>query len=219
MDTNLAFRSGPDSADGIDSGLNNVRLSSGEVLYPMYDMVDVHVKGADECGPSMLKSFDAKKTRRREDIYLPQLKKDPIGHCQVQGDAYMLTEATVEEPGVLESSLTRQRLDGTAGRTYTVQIRSGEVKTYLYARDPDTGIVNVESLPKSNIAGIEYNNITQFPQSRIEAGYSQGNEYGYMVRGKNSVDSRYNMTLSADGSSLSVYGCRDYAGIGQFGGD
>lgn len=38
------------------------------------------------------------------------------------------------------------------------------------------------------------------------------------MRGKNAMNSLYNMSLSAHGSSISAYGCRDYIGIGQFAG-
>ena len=61
--------------------------------------------------------------------------------------------------------------------------------------------------------------MTEFPQNDIKVGYSQGNEYGYIVRGKNAMDSKYNMSLSVDGANVSAYECRDYAGIGQFSGN
>ena len=87
LDVNLAKREKTDSEDGVDSGLNVMHVSSDDgagVVYPMYDMIDVHVKSAEKCGASSLKSFDSVGvTGRREDIYLPQLKTDPIGYCQI----------------------------------------------------------------------------------------------------------------------------------------
>lgn len=123
MDTDLAARrSVPVSDfDACDSSLNNISLSGNGVFYPMYDMVDVHVKSVDRLeGRGNLMSFDAAVTRKREDIYLPQLAADPIGCCQMQGDAYMLTEATTAEPGMLESSLHVERFRKDIKRTYTV---------------------------------------------------------------------------------------------------
>lgn len=142
----------------------------------------------------------------------------------------MLTEATVQEPGMLESSLHLQRLSRDVARTYTVQIKSNEVKTYLYGKKKvsvsdgkgkisEVDVIDVESLPQSNLAGIRYNNITEFPQNDIQVGYSEGNEYGNMVRGKNAMDSKYNMSLRLKGRDISACGCRDYAGIGQFSGN
>ena len=47
---------------------------NAETIYPMYDMVDVHVKAADENYASAFKKYDAVNIdRKREDIYLPQL--------------------------------------------------------------------------------------------------------------------------------------------------
>ena len=40
-----------------------------------------------------------------------------------------------------------------------------------------------------------------------------------MIRGKNALDSRYNMNIELDGDRLSALYCRDYAGIGQFSGN
>ena len=57
--------------------------AAADIVYPMYDMIDVHVKAADKNGKSALKSFDADVTKKREDIYLPQLTTDPIGYCQI----------------------------------------------------------------------------------------------------------------------------------------
>lgn len=79
LDLDLANRRGQDGDDGVDSGLNAMCVVSGlgdldsavGVVYPMYDMVDVHVKAADETTRSALKSFDAGVTKKREDIYLP----------------------------------------------------------------------------------------------------------------------------------------------------
>lgn len=219
MDVDLARRSGAASFDGADSGVNNLKMVGADTTYPMYDMVDVHVKSANETEASRLRPFDAAVTGRREDIYLPQLRTDPLGHCQVKGDAYMLTEAVADEPGMLESSLARDRKNERTGRTYTVQIRSGQTKTYLYGRRPEDGAVDVKGIPRFNLDGIEYNNVTQFPQGSIHAGYSEGNEYGYIVRGKNAMDSVYNMNVSADGQVVAASGCRDYAGVGRFSGD
>lgn len=40
-----------------------------------------------------------------------------------------------------------------------------------------------------------------------------------MVRGKNALDSRYDMTVETDADGgVSALGCRDYAGVGQFAG-
>lgn len=224
LDLDLANRRSQDGYDGVDSGLNVMGVvpsadagSAVDVVYPMYDMVDVHVKAADRTGESRLKSFDAAVTKKREDIYLPQLTTDPIGCCQVQSNAYMLTEATALEPGTLESSLLLRRHDRDVAKSYTVQIKSEGVRTYVY-RIAD-GVADIESLPQANLAGIEYNNLTEFPQNDIKVGYSQGNEYGYIVRGKNAMDSKYNMSLSADGTAVSAFGCRDYAGVGQFSGN
>lgn len=226
LDLDLANRRSQDGDDGVDSGLNVMgvlpSIDAGkdavvDIVYPMYDMIDVHVKAADKNGNSALKSFDASVTKKREDIYLPQLTMDPIGYCQIQSNAYMLTEATQLEPGMLESSLHNQRLNRDVQRGYTVQIKSSGVKTYIYRKTG--GVIDIESLPQANLAGVEYNNMTEFPQNDIKVGYSQGNEYGYIVRGKNAMDSKYNMSLSVDGANVSAYGCRDYAGIGQFSGN
>lgn len=91
------------------------------------------------------------------------------------------------------------------------------MKTYIYRKTG--GAIDIESIPQANLAGVEYNNMTEFPQNDIKVGYSQGNEYGYIVRGKNAMDSKYNMSLSVSGTNVSAYGCRDYAGIGQFSGN
>lgn len=159
LDADLASRAGSGGFDGVDSALNDVYLSGEGRVLPMYDMVDVHVKSANQNSPGALRRFDAAKTLKREDIYLPQLKKDPIGSCQLQGDAYMLTEATDRAPANLVSSLKEQRLSRTPRRSYAVQIRSDGTKTYLYRRRDD-GAVDVEALPQSDLAGIEYNNVT-----------------------------------------------------------
>ena len=226
LDLDLANRRSQDGADGIDSGLNVMGVLSSidankdevvDIVYPMYDIIDVHVKAADKNGKSALKSFDADVTNKREDIYLPQLITDPIGYCQIQSNAYMLTEATALEPGMLESSLHKQRLNRDASRGYTVQIKSNGVKTYIYRKTGE--VIDIDSHPQANLAGVEYNNITEFPQNDIKVGYSQGNEYGYIMHGKNAMDSKYNMSLSVNGTNDSVYGCRDYAGIGQFSGN
>lgn len=223
VDIDLADRAGASGFDGVDSALNDMAVQRPTgVIRPMYDMIDVHVKSAWQCeGKSNLKSFDAENVdRRREDIYLPQLTRDPIGLCQVKNNAYMLTEATAEEPAMLDSSLRKQRLNKDVGRSYTVQIKSNGVKTYLYRKV--NGVIDIQGVPQSNLAGIEYNNMTEFPQSEIHAGYSQGNEYGHIVRGKNALDSKYNMKMYIGGtneSNVIVYNCRDYAGIGQFSGN
>lgn len=134
LDTDLASRRGNDS-DGIDSAINNYDMVGGsDPVFPMYDMVDVHVKSANECNSSSLKRFDAAVTRKREDIYLPQLNTDPIGGCQIKSSSYMLTEATNLAPGMLESSLHLQRMNKNPIRTYTVQIKSENTRTYLYRK-------------------------------------------------------------------------------------
>ena len=92
LDLDLANRRSQDGDDGVDSGLNVMgvlpSIDAGkdavvDIVYPMYDMIDVHVKAADKNGNSALKSFDASVTKKREDIYLPQLTMDPIGYCQI----------------------------------------------------------------------------------------------------------------------------------------
>ena len=92
LDLDLANRRAQDGDDGVDSGLNVMGILPGvdasidaaaDIVYPMYDMIDVHVKAADKNGKSTLKSFDADVTKKREDIYLPQLTTDPIGYCQI----------------------------------------------------------------------------------------------------------------------------------------
>lgn len=91
LDLDLANRRSQDGNDGVDSGLNVMDVVSSAdgpsavtgVVYPMYDIIDVHVKAADKTGGSALKSFDAGVTKKREDIYLPQLTADPIGCCQI----------------------------------------------------------------------------------------------------------------------------------------
>ena len=92
LDLDLANRLAQDGDDGVDSGLNVMGILPGvdagmdaaaDIVYPMYDMIDVHVKAADKNGKSALKSFDADVTKKREDIYLPQLTTDPIGYCQI----------------------------------------------------------------------------------------------------------------------------------------
>lgn len=92
LDLDLANRRAQDGDDGVDSGLNVMGILPGvdagmdaaaDIVYPMYDMIDVHVKAADKNGKSALKSFDADVTKKREDIYLPQLTTDPIGYCQI----------------------------------------------------------------------------------------------------------------------------------------
>lgn len=87
LDTDLASRAqSEDDYDRVDSSLNVMTVDAEEVrgiIYPMYDMVDVHVKSAYKNSKSNLKSFDAKVTSKREDIYLPQLTQDPIGYCQI----------------------------------------------------------------------------------------------------------------------------------------
>lgn len=219
LDTDLASRAFAPDFDGMDSSQNIMKTGSEEIVYPMYDMIDVHVKSAYQNQASSLKTYDAVNVdRKREDVYLPQLQKDPIGFCQLQNDAYMLTEATSREQGMLESSLKTSRMNKDVGRTYTVQIKSGNAKTYLYSRRSD-GVIDVQGMPQSNLAGIEYNNITQFPQSEIRVGYSQGNEYGYTIRGKNALDSQYDMNVKLEDNRLSAFKCRDYAGIGQFSGN
>jgi hypothetical protein len=81
LDTNLAVRRNAEGFDGIDSSLNNIDISSSETIYPMYDVMDVHIKSANKCSNSNLKSLDSVVTNKREDIYLPQLQSDPIGCC------------------------------------------------------------------------------------------------------------------------------------------
>ena len=92
LDLDLANRRTQEGDDGVDSGLNVMGVLSSvdagkdaavDIVYPMYDMIDVHVKAADKNGKSALKSFDADVTKKREDIYLPQLTTDPIGYCQI----------------------------------------------------------------------------------------------------------------------------------------
>jgi hypothetical protein len=55
--------------------------TSNNPIYPMYDIIDIHIKSADKSINSNLKKFDADITGKRDDIYLPQLKSDPIGLC------------------------------------------------------------------------------------------------------------------------------------------
>ena len=80
LDLDLANRRTQEGDDGVDSGLNVMGVLSSvdagtdaavDIVYPMYDMIDVHVKAADKNGKSALKSFDADVTKKREDIYLP----------------------------------------------------------------------------------------------------------------------------------------------------
>lgn len=80
LDLDLANRRTQEGDDGVDSGLNVMGVLSSvdagidatvDIVYPMYDMIDVHVKAADINGKSALKSFDADVTKKREDIYLP----------------------------------------------------------------------------------------------------------------------------------------------------
>ena len=56
LDLDLANRRAQDGDDGVDSGLNVMGVLSGvdagidaavNIVYPMYDMIDVHVKAAD----------------------------------------------------------------------------------------------------------------------------------------------------------------------------
>lgn len=218
LDTNLASRRYADGYDGIDSSLNNINITtSNNPIYPMYDIVDVHIKSADKSINSNLKKFDANVTGKREDIYLPQLKSNPIGLCQVQNNAFILTEATNIESGILKSSLHKERLNKDTTRIYNITIEHDSIKTYLYKKD--NNIIDIQNTPQSNIAGIKYNNIIEFPQNDIKVGYSEGNEYGYITKGKNTLDSQYNMNLDSNKNQLSVYNCRNYIGINQFAGN
>ena len=56
LDLDLANRRVQDGDDGVDSGLNVMGILPGvdagidavtDIVYPMYDMIDVHVKAAD----------------------------------------------------------------------------------------------------------------------------------------------------------------------------
>lgn len=219
LDTNLASRRYAEGYDGVDSSLNNMTITSNNnLIYPMYDIIDVHIKCAYKSINSNLKKFDADITGKREDIYLPQLKSDPIEFCQVQNNAFMLTEATNIESGILKSSLYKQRSTRETKRTYNVLIDHDSIKTYLYKKDQN-GNIDIQNTPQSNLIGIEYNNIIEFPQNDIKVGYSEGNEYGYFTRGKNILDSQYSMNIKKEDNNLSVYNCRNYIGINQFGGD
>ena len=217
VDTDIVRRSRTEA----DSAINNMRVVKGEgwTIYPMYDMIDVHVKSAERVSPCNLARFDAPVTLKREDVYLPQLASDPVEYCQIQNGAYMLTERTSLGAGMLKSSLHRQRRSNDVMQSYTVQITSEDANTYLYGMT-GSGVPDVQGVPAANLDGIRYNYVTEFPQSEIQAGYYQGNEYGYMIHGKNALDSLYDMNLSAEAeggvAKIRAGGCRDYVGLGQF---
>jgi len=90
----------------------NLFSNSIKQYVPIYDIIDVKVKSADDVN-FRNSSVNAEDTY--VNVYLPQMNKNPIGFCQYNSgqlaNTMMLTEPMSYEPFMFESSLKTKTVD------------------------------------------------------------------------------------------------------------
>ena len=76
----------------------------------------------------------------------------PLGFCQCNEDAYMVTDSVQDSPAMLYSSLNADRLSSEKPFDfYSMSISSKSVGEYLYASKGDMKISSYADLPLSGL--------------------------------------------------------------------
>lgn len=138
--------------------------STSRWVRPLYDIRDVSIKS---CILKDTLNSNLHQTDEFVDIYAPSMSAYPIGFCQCQEDAYIVTDTMREDPAILYSSLNYDRLNYDRQRDfYNMFISSNEVGEYLYMHKDEAASDSYTDVPLSGLfvparrmSGVDHNYI------------------------------------------------------------
>lgn len=196
--------------------MNDLSSFGGTVVGGVYEIEDVCMKSQqDQIGYDLLK-FDPPDVPR-QDIYVPQLKSQPIQFCTTgsASKTYMIMEESQKAADILEM----QQDSNT--QSYVMQLSSMDHVTVAYSprksgsyaeeisADPETATQEIFDNYRE-ISGVSYATIASFPMWGVKSRYLDGNIYCTPYSGKNQYGPTYSMEMDGP-NSLSVQ--RKYEGI------
>lgn len=149
-----------------------------------------------------------------QDVYLPNI--DIVDACQLGNEVFALTEKTSEDFCYNKANIDVNQY--THEYSYTLNISSDPIKTYLFSKD-EKELIDIFD-PNIAIENIKYNFIVDFPCNTSYHDYKQGFIYGNLLYGKNAYNSLYSMNISGESEvPMSAIECREYIGIGKINSD
>lgn len=219
------------SASKTASKDKNLLHSSATAISPMYDICDVCIKSPLKKSHSA--NLNLPYTDRDIDIYAPSFTEQPIGFCNIDGRAILLTQPLSTNAMTMFSDLSSQNVTST-NSTYTMRYDTTLADTVLY-KTPSELCAECSSYgqyfqmlsdaypeqeqylnamlsafePARKFTSLKYNYIVDIEQDNKQLKYDDGNIYGIAVKGKNYLDPTYSQQATL--SSLSA--CRQYVGV------
>lgn len=202
--------------------------SSANYVYSMYDIRDVSIKSR------LLKLQQNMQLRTSNDylgkfvdIYCPDLSSQPLGFCQVNNDAYVMTDSVRRQPYIVNTSIIKDREGPEVDDYYDISLTSKGIDTYLYRSADDLGASSLYQVlsdgsspvqvftPSKSMVDVDYNMLVVVDQQENESKYELGDIYAQQLDiAKNVYDSLYSMNISAspDGT-IHANKCRQYCGV------
>ena len=216
----------------------NTFRRDGNDIRPMYDMADLNVKYmyrkpsgfANHIKNDRNLSVDLED--RHIDVYSPDMNCPPLGfvHYEVDGNCYMLTEATQYGARVKRTTLEDNIVAGTMEDFYSYVVAELDGHVILYPQEGTFGdgndltrYIHIKGDVRNagdcfeigeDIAGISSNYLNIIDQNDEFHAYENGDIYGSVRKTKNAYNAVYDMEMP-DESHLES--CRSYCGIGSCG--
>lgn len=203
--------------------IKNVVNNDETNFLPLYDIADVKIKSLDDVN---YKNNRINAEDTYVNVFLPQMKSQPLGFCQYSSgqlvDTVMLTEPMTQEPLMFSSSLKDKTID-TQEQYYFMQLKNTPTHTYLYKTPEDWGcplsdVISSDEMalevfePHRDLLGLPRAYILDFPDSEVQSEYDTGNVHAEFLQAKNTIDSKYSMNMS---SNVDLNGVREYCGINK----
>jgi hypothetical protein len=196
-------------------------------VYPIYDIRDVAIKSyVQKVQTNRTLSVNEEYLGKFVDIYFPDMHEYPIGFCQKNNDAYVITEKTPQYPYYLNTTLLSDRMNPEVDDYYGVFLSSGEIGVNLYSSLNDYGVSSFHQelsgsgqvtsffTPKRSLGGIRHNYVLAVDQTDYDSVYDTGDIYAQQIdMAKNSYNSLYSMQVSANEYGKLGILCREYCGI------
>lgn len=201
---------------------SNAVSSSPVEARGLYDIRDVSIK---KIGSKEQQNIVIQDTDKHHDIYVPDMKKMPVGFCQAgmqtdfENDAVVLSRPTTKKPYVFKSSDIDERNSKDQTVEYTMQLKNDNLKTYVYGMSSESNINPYAFFqPAVNFNGVEYSYMIDIPvgpkMSRDDmdtAKYDDGVTYfRRLIPTKSAFNSLYTMQMS---SYNMLDECREYIEI------
>jgi len=199
---------------------------------PMYDIMDLVVKSSGKKPPLFSRHIDHSRNKDIDiddghvDVFSAKLDKQPIGFTNyTDGNCYMLTESTTNDPRVKRTTLENGIKNMDMNEFYGYEVSDLKTHVVLYPSVEDipsraelirSGIDNAEKCfeMKVDVKDVKSNYFQTIDQNTECHPFENGDIYGTIRRTKNAYNAMYSMEMPDENTLKS---CRDYCGIGSCG--